>query len=123
MHIEAMSWSPDGKTIAVSRYVDQPGVILFDVASGQSRTLTIPDTGLIHDVAFSPDNKTLAVRHEGVGIILWELPAGKEWTRLDKKKIGHGRGLSFSADGTTLAVMCQEMEPYGTVPAGIQMWD
>jgi WD40 repeat protein len=79
--------------------------------------------GLVGDIAFSPDGKTLATRHDYLGVILWDLTNGEEWTRLDTSKVGSGRGLAFSPDGGVLAVVCRQMEPYGLGPPGFQFWD
>ncbi len=123
MHVEAIAWSPDGKSLAAARSFDPAGVTLFDVATGKANTLTLPESGTIAGLAFSPDGRTLAAQQQGTGVVLWELPAGREWARLDKLKTGGGRGLAFSRDGHTLAVAYQQSDPRAADPSGIYLWD
>lgn len=59
-----MSWSPDGKLLAVAdrSSLDEPmGIVLVSVASGERRKLTtpIPNTTGDYTPSFSPDGKTI----------------------------------------------------------------
>src|SRR5262249_29674717 len=65
-----------------------------------------------HAIAFSPDGKTLAAWHVGVGagrylgkcaLLLWEVATGKERARLMEVDRLESTRLAFSADGKLLA--------------------
>jgi WD40 repeat protein len=123
MHLEAMAFSPDSKSLAAGRSTQGQGINVWDIASGKVRNLSMSSTGNIRDICFSPDGKTLASRHEGTGVVLWDLDGGKEWLTLDDKKVGYGRGLAFSADGAVLAVVCKQSNRSSSVPSAFQFWD
>ena len=62
--INDMVYSPDGTVLAVASSI---GVWLYDVASGQARTLLTADASSVSSVSFSPDGRTLASGSGGHG--------------------------------------------------------
>jgi hypothetical protein len=126
IHLEVLAWAPDSRSLAAGRTTEEEGIVWLDL-KGKALARFSPasgnSAGLIRNLVFSPDGKTLASRHEDAGVILWDLAAKKEWTRLDNAKVGSGRGLAFSPDGGVLAVACSQREPWGTGPPGFQFWD
>jgi WD40 repeat protein len=73
--VNAMAFSPDGKTLAtVSRDVNAT-IKLWDARTAQERgTGTLRGhTGTIHCVAFSPDGKRLATASADRTIKLWDM--------------------------------------------------
>lgn len=55
------TWSPDGRTVAYTEFVDGRGpIVLLDLATGARRRVTGTDTQLNFTPAFSPDGRTLA---------------------------------------------------------------
>jgi RNA polymerase sigma factor (sigma-70 family) len=96
----SVALSPDGKTIAVSGGFNV--VSLTDIATGQKTDFTCDG---IQDytsaVAFSPDGKMLA-SGGGKLVRVWDVPGGT--IRYDVGSRGNMHFLSFSGDGTQLAV-------------------
>ena len=93
-----MAFSSDGKVFAtVSRRVtDQPGVRLWDVATGQEKTWV--KTGYVDCLDLSPDGKLLAVAK--THIALWDLSTQ---TQLAKDEITYPLNVvRFTADGKQL---------------------
>jgi WD40 repeat protein len=94
--IEALAFSPDGKTIAATGWGG--GVRLWDAATGKELR-KIPQPNHVRSVAFSPDGRTLAAAGTPIG--LWDVATGKELRRLDghEKSVSH---VAFCPDGKTL---------------------
>lgn len=114
----ALAWSRDGRLIAVARGVgDHRGVVLYDVASRKPKVLSLEEDSLVRGLAFSPDGRTLAVQYENDGVIIWDLPAGRQWAALGRER-GEGEGIAFSPDGSVLATECDSLRP-----PGIRLWD
>lgn len=67
--IDAVAYSPDGKTIA-SGGRDKT-TIIWDVASGSARQTLTGHTDFVTSVAFSPDGKTLASGSKDRTVKLW----------------------------------------------------
>jgi eukaryotic-like serine/threonine-protein kinase len=93
------SGSRDGTAILWSTATWQATLTLLNPAKNSSG-----GRGLIEDVAFSPDGKTLAMasREEGGKVLLWNVAAGKLVATLK----GHStavQAVAFSPDGRTLA--------------------
>jgi RNA polymerase sigma factor (sigma-70 family) len=122
---EHMSFSPDGRTVAVSvtrldraAKTNEKFIDLWDTAAPSERRRRIPGDWLwLHDLAFSPDGKTLATasqdtQFDSTGQIvgpekgstrLWDLATGRERQRFAVEG-EYGRSLAISPDGQTLAV-------------------
>lgn len=118
---KAIAWSHDGKTIAVGRTTEEKrGVALYSVKEKQARVLATEQDELIRTLAFSPDDKTLAVVYESVAgsVRLWDVAGGKVWQTLEEKKVGSPTSVQFSQDGAVLATDCP-----GLRPPAIRMWE
>jgi WD40 repeat protein/tRNA A-37 threonylcarbamoyl transferase component Bud32 len=117
-----LAFSPDGATIATACRRDAPSnalTRLWDAAGGEPRFDWLPPDENVGALAFSPDNRLLAVGDYSFAVNLWEAPAGRR----------HGAPLrqgdivlsvAFSPDGRTLAA--------GTAndssrDARIRLWD
>jgi WD40 repeat protein len=110
--VRAVAISPDGKTVA-SCGNDQL-VKLWSVADGQSQGVLEGHACHVYNVAFHPAGGRL-VSCDLKGIVKdWDLSTGKVVRELDAKilhkydtgfraDIGGARGMTFSADGSTLA--------------------
>jgi WD40 repeat protein len=114
LDITDMAYSPDQKSLA---WVSWDGMVnLWDVETGSVRELTVPETGDLLDIAFSPDSEKqmLASSGEDGKIVLWDM----ETRRRVEKPLSHLGGLfdiTFSPDGKRLA--SSSFDP------GIVLWD
>ena len=111
------AWSPDGRRIACTRYMGQPGqgparsallVVGLEPGDGPPVVLVPPDPAgmMLAEPAWAPDGSGLAFQSIG-------LPAGRppvlriEWVAADdsgrRTLVEDGRGPTFSPDGTTIA--------------------
>jgi serine/threonine protein kinase len=104
-----LSWSPDGRWLAVSRMTagDQSGLFLL-AADGSTRHLLLPaKAGSVYDAAaFSPQGDALGYVNTGyievVGIEATDPPTITEAPRRLTSRIGSVNGLAWTVDGTAL---------------------
>jgi WD40 repeat protein/tetratricopeptide (TPR) repeat protein len=97
------AFSPDGATLA-SQATDDPGVILWDVQSGQ-RLRRLEQQWGGNSVAFSPDGKTLASTWDLGEVSVWRVSDGTLLRALEKHP-DNVWSVAFSPDGATLASAC-----------------
>jgi Tol biopolymer transport system component len=101
-----MAFSPDGRTLATPGEAGDGAVRLWDVASGQTRTVLTGHDGRVSSVAFSPDGRTLASvssRSFGDGTVrLWDL-SSEQTRKMLTLQPGGGSAVAFSPDGRILA--------------------
>lgn len=108
-----LSWSPDGKYIAVSRSKGSPEVL--DAASGEV-LLILQDE--VSQLDWSPNGELLAgSMTDDSGIGVWDAATGQRLKAL----VGVGEGLyfgfvTFSPDGTRLAAST-------SAPISLHVWD
>ena len=97
-----VAWSPDGKWLAIAL----EDVYLYD-AHSMTQARVIQTKGGPNGLVFSPDGKTLAVLSRGV--TLYDAASGSEVRTLagteNSTSATCSSFLSFSPDGTTLAVV------------------
>ncbi len=117
--VESITFSPDGRTIAVASYGE---IRLWDINSGIHKA-TLKGPGFFHHLMFSPDGRTLAAysypSRSEVGIYLWEINA----TNLQKSTVRHVitghklevNSIAFSPDGQSIAS--------GHRHKNIRLWD
>lgn len=92
--------SGDGQTVATGSY--DGTVQLWDLGTGQLKTILAGHFGAVWTVAISPDGQTLATGSEDKTIKIWDLRTGELRDTLN----GHSEAifsLAFSPDGQTLA--------------------
>jgi RNA polymerase sigma factor (sigma-70 family) len=110
-----LTFSPDGKTLAVSRFQDAV-VHLYDLATGkEGRVLGDPDKagpvagpGAVITLAaprpvFSPDGRLLAAR-AGERCRVWEVATGRELPQVEPPKDSQVAGIAFTPDSRSLAL-------------------
>ncbi len=115
-----LSFSPDGRWLAVVRQEDQADVALYDPDTGECRKtlalggFALPDQSL----AFSGDGSLLAVGHDHE-VRLWRTAGWEELpTRLRGGFFFRAEALALSPDGSMLAVAA---DSFGG--ATILLWD
>ena len=99
----SMDFSHDGLTIVTTD--DQFNINFWNVATGKRKDIFIPNAKG-YDVAFSPDNKTVALEYSDK-ISLWDIETGE----LRKTLEGHVSALNsmvFSSDSTKLVSSCRD---------------
>jgi WD40 repeat protein len=114
-------FAPDSKTLATrvlpSDSMDKMArvVKLWDLATGKVRRTIEREKGMIRELAFSPDSKTLAVASDNLGITaitLYDPATGKRRSALkltDDDATSDLHGLAFSPDGKILAASGSEL--------------
>ena len=102
--ITGLAVSCDGKRIATGSH-DKTGRT-WELSSGKFlREFRGPKLAgpLVWSVAFSPDDKVLAMSHQNQGITLWNPDDGTLLRQIDGPRFGRVVALAFSPDGKTLA--------------------
>jgi WD40 repeat protein len=96
-----LQFSPDGRTLAAGAWFR---LQLWDVASGEARTVATEHNGLVTALAFSPDGRYLATlgRHTDSAIRVHDAATLTVVQRLRAHELC-GAALRFSPDGHTLA--------------------
>jgi WD40 repeat protein len=123
--IRFVTFSPDGRTVAMSEVAFEPrDLILFDVETGAIRKRLTGHRFGANTLAFSPDGRTLATAGVDRCIKLWDLATGKERITV-RDHVGWVKSLAFSPDGARLAfsgedtkVRLWNLEPQRAHPAG-----
>jgi WD40 repeat protein len=114
----SMAWSHDGKRLAVGGMLDDQ-VTVLDAASGERLPAPRGHVGGIHDLAFSPDGRYLAIVRapsaaraggaERYTVSLWSAETGErahDVVELDTTDVPEiaARSVAFSGDGRYLAI-------------------
>jgi WD40 repeat protein/Flp pilus assembly protein TadD len=96
-----LAFSPDGRLLAAGGDFNLPmPVQVWDLKSGKCLLTGAPTT--FYALQFSPDSRMLAAGGGG-GIILYDVPAGKERNRVSGGRTTPWWNLSFSPDSDVLA--------------------
>ena len=100
--IYAISYSPDGATIATAGGRGDNTVYLWDTATGKSKGMLERHTGSVNAVVYSPDGNTIATASSDDTVRLWDATTAKHKTTLT----GHAKRVNavvYSPDGNTIA--------------------
>jgi WD40 repeat protein/tRNA A-37 threonylcarbamoyl transferase component Bud32 len=107
-HPGAMSFSPDGKVMALPRGNE---VMLWETVSGQELAVLSGHSAPIRAVAFAPDGKSLATGGDDKIITIWQIerPTVSAQRRTTfAASAASVTSLLFSSDGKTLASRCTD---------------
>ena len=120
----SLSWSPDGKRIALISYSQgeaQGQINSFDVASGKDTPLTSFNDRTFFDLAWTPDGRGLLVNYRSAGSTNFQVgyvsyPAG-QFQSVTNDTRGY-QTLSLSGDGKALvSIQQQETDSISLQPA------
>src|ERR1700684_2292787 len=85
--------------------VDRFGDPLPEEALARFGTVRLRQGFIVYSLAYSPDEKTIAIAGNGRSLGLWDVATGKELFQFDDGKGGfqHCNCVAFSPDGKVLA--------------------
>ena len=76
-HVDHLTFSPDGKTLATSALYDETiRLCLWDIHTGSHRVIYTEHTRFIRGLAFSPDGKSIAIGSGDGTIRFWDTQTG-----------------------------------------------
>ena len=97
--VTGLAFSPDGmQLVSTGR---NPGIAMWDVASGSQLGIFEGHVGQVNDVAYHPDGSLLATVGDDSRVILWDV-ASFGVARILGGHFSEAVSLNFSADGTQL---------------------
>ncbi len=107
----SVSFNPNGNTLASASRTE---IRFWDVDTGEQQQIITGDTHSVHSIALSNDGLTLASGYSNGTVQLWDVnrQAKQQLTTDDSE--APIKGLSFSPDGTMLAI---------GINGGISMWN
>jgi RNA polymerase sigma factor (sigma-70 family) len=100
----AFALAPDGKTLAVGTYTDNPNTVaiyLRDAATGRVLKECCGHSSSVRSLAFAPDGKTLISGSHDKTVRFWDPADGKELRRFTEADMV--MAVALSPDGKTLA--------------------
>jgi RNA polymerase sigma factor (sigma-70 family) len=99
--IDAVAFSPDGRTIVTGATYSDHDVRSWDAITGKIKGRWRGHKGGIEAIVYAPDGKLVASSSEDGTVRLWDAATGKEVGRLDARD-GMVGAIAFSPDGKTL---------------------
>jgi WD40 repeat protein len=101
-YVKGLAFSPDGRILAASSYLDHE-IVLWDLAAGRERARLRGHDSPVIRLAYAPDGRSLASGGQSdEAIILWDLATGQPLRRLGVPP-GPVISLAYSPDGRWLA--------------------
>src|SRR5262249_24955136 len=125
--VGSLAYSPDGTLVVsgsgtcfVEAVIKGATVEVWDVNSGQRRSILPGAKGTVVSVAINPDGKKVAAGCSAGLVLVWDLETGQTvWSRTEPGL--HAMSVAFSPDGKSLAVGYGN---YGWYQVGrVKVWD
>lgn len=108
----AFAFSPDGRLLAAAGYSEY--AMMWDVKTGESRSMPLRHEGPVYAVSFSRDGSRLATTSYDHTAQMWDVETGQAVGR-PMKHDNSVWAVSFSPDGQTLAT--------GSIDKMARLWD
>jgi WD40 repeat protein len=107
--VKALAFNPEGTLLATAcEFLDREcknrSITIWKPTTGEMVRQIAASDNSIEDLAFSPDGQMLASAGFEAPIRLWEASSGKELRHFDVKNRTYPHSVSFSHDGSRLAV-------------------
>ncbi|MFF3484346.1 helix-turn-helix domain-containing protein [Streptomyces sp. NPDC002701] len=97
---EVVTFSPDGRTLAVTTTGDSDGLALWEPVTGKKlKTFAVPDSS-VRGMAFSPDGRTVAAA-SALAVRVWDVATGRTRHRFTSHP--DPQAVTFGPDGRTVA--------------------
>jgi serine/threonine protein kinase/WD40 repeat protein len=112
--IYQVSFSPDGKRLAIGSWSEEDGMVVWDVETGKPK-LKIKHPRDCWAIQFSPDGTQLLTVSEDHIPIVWDAQTAKELHRFPAQDQPPCGDATFSADGKQIATHTGE--------GGVTVWD
>ena len=105
--MRALAFSPDGTTLITDTV--RNFIILWNLKTGENKSIPIRHTSYLNTLGFSPDGKTIVCRgNRGNTVALWNTETGEQITVLSGNKYVVD-SVAYSPDGNTMASSCYDM--------------
>ncbi|MER3415726.1 MAG: hypothetical protein C4297_05875 [Gemmataceae bacterium] len=112
--IAALSFSPNGKVLAVAGNAPGGSVRFWDVATGSYVRLLVSQLADVWDLAFRPDGLELAAVGASPTVRIWQVDLAQEPREIGRHE-GPAWALALAADGRRLFTVGQD--------ARLRLWD
>lgn len=131
--VNALAWSPDGKSIATQVVEWSPTRDGGTVQTGRALQIRDAETGAVRrtlydepnvgDAQFSPDGKSVAATLAGENVVkLWDPVTGKKKKTFEGAKVSLGT-IAFSRDGRFLAASGYMHDDKGKRQGMVILWE
>lgn len=123
--VNCVAFSPDGQSLAVGRAAakDCAELEIWDVSTGTLRQSWREHRAQVTCLAFSADGKLLASGSVDKTVILWDMDAGKERTRVIANATQAVWSLAFAPRGHTLAIATGPGDFRVNKPGEVVLWN
>lgn len=120
-----LAFAPDGRSLAVGKgRSKEPGeVAMWDLTTDTLRTVFRGHAAEVTALAFSPDGKYLASGGHDRTVVLWDVAAGQERSRLLTVPSQVVWSLAFAPDGRTLAIATGPEDFRLRQPGQVHLWE